>query len=423
MSNDSNLPLSAGNMSSIHEHPQGESCHAGMRDPRAADAVQALKDEFAARTRTAFSGDRAGAEARNDCDDFDELDELLGPDAPVSAEDRISPVSGGGAGARSPFFWKVLILAAALVWGLSTFVMKDTLNVLPTFLLLACRFVPAALIMLALFFKRICVHFNKRNIVVGVTMGVIMWLAYGLQTLGLNDTTAGKSAFLTGTYCILVPFFSYALAREELTKYNVGAALLCLGGIALVALDNLSMSLGDAQTLAGACFFALQMSIVAKYGRNLDVNVITFWMFLTVGIMSAVVSATTETMPPLSAWTPEVFGVLAFLSVICTCICLLIQNLALAHVPPATGSLLLSMESPSGVFFSVILAGEVLTGRLLMGFGLIFLSVILSETHFSFLRGLLPAQRGAEDDIVLDLADDASVALEYAEVHAKIDVA
>lgn len=316
----------------------------------------------------------------------DELDELLGPDAPVSVEDRVPSGALRGAGARSPLFWKLLLAGAAVIWGLSTFVMKDTLNVLPTFVLLTCRFLPSALIMFALFSKRIGVHLNKRSIVVGVAMGVIMWLAYGVQTMGLGQTTAGKSAFLTGTYCILVPFISYALAREPLTKYNVGAALLCLGGIAFVALDNFTMGVGDALTLAGACFYALQMSIVAKYGRNLDVNVITFWMFLTVGVLSAVTSLSLEVWPPMDIWTSRVFAVLAFLSIICTCICLLIQNVALAHVPPATGSLLLSLESPSGVFFSVLFAGEVLTGRLLIGFALIFTSIVLSETHFSFLK-------------------------------------
>ena len=70
----------------------------------------------------------------------------------------------------------------------------------------------------------------------------------------------------------------------------------------------------------------------------------------------------------------------------CTCVGLLVQNLALAHVPSSTGSLLLSLESPSGVLFSVLLAGEVLTGRLVAGFALIFISIVLSETHFSFLR-------------------------------------
>lgn len=395
-----------------------ESCRAGMRDPRAADAVRKLRRELssalsarweAARAKAAVASEAAEplrsvrldgtlTDPTAELEGEHELDELLGPDAPVPDEDRLPSRDNRGAGARSPFFWKVLLVFAALVWGASTFVMKDTLDVLPTFLLLADRFLPAALMMFVMFFRRIRVHLNKRNIVVGVVMGVIMWAAYGLQTLGLNETTAGKSAFLTGTYCILVPFFSFLLAREPLTKFNIGAALLCLGGIALVALDNFSIGMGDALTLISACFFAVQMSIVAKYGRNLDVNVITFWMFLTVGVLSAVTSGASEVQPPLSAYTPQVIGVLVFLSALCTCGCLLIQNLALAHVPPATGSLLLSLESPSGVMFSVLFAGEVVTGRLLTGFALIFVSIILSETHFSFMRRLLPVREPARTE-------------------------
>lgn len=84
-------------------------------------------------------------------------------------------------------------------------------------------------------------------------------------------------------------------------------------------------------------------------------------------------------------WTPSLVGVLAFLSVGCTCVALLVQNLALAHVPSATGSLLLSLESPSGVLFSVLLAGEMLSARLVAGFALIFCSIVASETKLAFL--------------------------------------
>ena len=104
------------------------------------------------------------------------------------------------------------------------------------------------------------------------------------------------------------------------------------------------------------------------------------------GVLSLVSSLLFETQAPLSVWTPSFIGAMAFLSVGCTCVALLIQNVGLAHVPASTGSLLLSMESPSGALFSVLLMGEALTSRLLAGFALIFLSIILSETHFDFLR-------------------------------------
>ena len=217
-------------------------------------------------------------------------------------------------------------------------------------------------------------------------MGTLMWGAYGLQTIGLAQTTAGKSAFLTGTYCILVPFASYVLSGEKLTRYNLGAALLCLAGIGLVALDSVEFNVGDVITLGGAVFFAIQMAVTAKYGRKMDINAITFWMFVGNGVLSLISSLLFETQAPLSVWTPSFIGVMAFLSVGCTCVALLIQNVGLAHVPASTGSLLLSMESPSGVLFSVLLMGEALTSRLLAGFALIFLSIILSETHFDFLR-------------------------------------
>ena len=315
---------------------------------------------------------------------------IHGADAPVAPEDRgADPHMLRGAGARSPLFWKLLLVAMALMWGFSFFVMKDALDLLPTFMLLACRFLAAALIMLVLFFRRVRAHLNRRNLVVGIVMGLLMWGAYSLQTLGLGETTAGKNAFLTGTYCILVPFISHVMSGEPLTRYNVGAALLCLFGIGLVALDSLAMNVGDALTLAGALFFALQMAVVSHYGRNLDINVITFWMFFTVGALSAVVSVLFESAPPSSVWTPQLVGTLVFLAVFCTCMGMLIQNVALVHVPSSIGSLLLSLESPSGVLFSVLLANEVLSGRLIAGFALIFISIVLSETHFAFLRTAL----------------------------------
>lgn len=304
---------------------------------------------------------------------------------PVALEDR-APGELRGAGARSPLFWKTMLVAMALMWGFSFCMMKDVLDALPPYLLLACRFLIAALIMLALFFRRIRAHFNRTYIVAGLLMGTSLWAAYALQTVGLVDTTAGKSAFLTGTYCVLVPFIGHAVMGEKLTRYNLGAAFLCLAGIAFVALDSLTVGKGDLLTLAGAIFFAIEIVIAAKFSRNLDVNVITFWMFLVVALLCVAGWLLTEQTPPLATFTSSLVGTVLFLAVMCTCVGMLVQNLGLAHVPSSTGSLLLSLESPSGVFFSVLLGGEVLTGRLLFGFALIFLSVVLSETHFAFLR-------------------------------------
>ncbi|MFR3877920.1 MAG: hypothetical protein ACLTYW_06965 [Collinsella sp.] len=47
-----------------------------------------------------------------------------------------------GAGARSPLFWKVLLLSVAVIWGYSFTTMKDALDTIPVFELLYVRFCP-----------------------------------------------------------------------------------------------------------------------------------------------------------------------------------------------------------------------------------------------------------------------------------------
>lgn len=367
-------------------------CRSGVRYEGESEAWDQLKtmikERGAAAEDVKDAGEGRGIESI--VEDASENDPFASKDTvPVPPEDR-APGELRGAGARSPLFWKLMLVAMALIWGYSFLTMKTVLDTVPTFMLLACRFLLSAVIMFVLFRKRIKAHFNREYLGFGVLMGCVIWSAYAAQTLGLVDTTPGKNAFLTGTYCILVPFIALILFKERVTKWHIASALLCLVGVGFVALDNFSIQMGDLMTLVGAVFFAVDMAVVGHIGRTRDVSVLTSWMFLFVGLFSLAATTAFEPRVPAEQWTPEIIGQLVFLAVVCTTIGLLLQNQALSHVPPATGSLLLSLESPSGVLFSVLMAGEVLTGKLIFGFVLIFLSIVLSETHFSFLRRWFP---------------------------------
>ena len=354
-------------------------CRSGVRYEGESEAWAQLKTMIKERGTDA-------AQVEDIISDIDANDPFPTKDTvPVPPEDR-APGKLRGAGSRSPLFWKVMLVAMALVWGYSFLTMKTVVDTVPTFMLLSCRFLLSAVIMFVIFRKRIKAHFNREYLGFGVLRGCVIWSAYAAQTLGLVDTTPGKNAFLTGTYCILVPFIALVLFRERVTKWHIASALLCLVGVGFVALDNFSIQMGDLMTLVGAVFFAVDMAVVGHIGRTRDVSVLTSWMFLFVGLFSLAATIAFEPRVPAEQWTPEIIGQLVFLAVVCTTIGLLLQNQALSHVPPATGSLLLSLESPSGVLFSVLMAGEVLTGKLIFGFVLIFLSIVLSETHFSFLR-------------------------------------
>ena len=99
-----------------------------------------------------------------------------------------------------------------------------------------------------------------------------------------------------------------------------------------------------------------------------------------------------KTPPAAELFTPSNVASLAFLAVVCSFGCLALLNYGLTKVDPAEGSLLSSLESPSGVAFSVAFGYESLTPKLLIGFALIFVGIVLSELGDK-LFSLLPSGR------------------------------
>ena len=141
-----------------------------------------------------------------------------------------------------------------------------------------------------------------------------------------------------------------------------------------------------------ALLFAVHIVYVSKFSGTNDVLVLTVMQFFIGGACGVACGACFETLSPAWALTPEFFWNMAYLVIFASCVALVIQNVALAHIPPAQASLFLSLESVFGVLFSVLLYGEQLSLRLLVGFSLIFVAIIISET--------LPLKRKQPDDAV-----------------------
>lgn len=279
---------------------------------------------------------------------------------------------------------KFALFSAALIWGSSFFIVKNTVDIFPTNFLLAIRFTIGCLLLCVLFPKKLT-QLNRTCLWQGIVLGLLIFTAYCIQTIGLTDTTPGKNAFLTAAYCILVPFLYWITDKRRPDLYNFSAAFLCLAGIGLVSFDgSFSMRFGDAMTLISALFFAAHIVAGVRFGGKSDPILLTILQFGTAAVCSWVLGFTTETFPkeiPLNA----ALGLL-YLAVFATTIALLLQNIGLKYADPTSGAILLSLESVFGVLFSMLFYQERLTLRLGAGFLLIFIAVILSETKLSFLR-------------------------------------
>lgn len=279
--------------------------------------------------------------------------------------------------------YKCAIVFATIIWGFSFVVMKGATEALSAAWLLGIRFTVAGVIALALFNKRVRAALSPKVLACGAILGALDYAAFLSQTVGLTYTTPGINAFLTALYCVIVPFAWWAIARRRPTAWSVVAAVLAVAGVWFVSAgaagESLGLGPGEMLTILCAVFFAIHIVFVSKFSRFADVLVLTALQFITEGLLGLATGVIFEPAPALATFTPALVGSIAFLAVFATIIAFGIQNVSLAYVPPAQASLLLSLESVFGVVFSVLLYGEQLTVRLIVGFALIFVAVLVSE--------------------------------------------
>lgn len=282
-------------------------------------------------------------------------------------------------------FAKPLLLIATLIWGTTFFIMKDTLDTVSAQFLLAFRFTFAAAVLALVFFRR-WKEIDRSYLLRGILMGLFQYIAYTVQTEGLRGTTPGKNAFFSTTYCILVPFFYWVLTRRRPDRYNTLAALLCIVGIGFISWDGgLSLTYGDVLTLISGIFYALHVIAATKFSQGRDVFLLTVLQFSTTAVCCWAGVLFTDGFPvgglPARAWL-----VLVYLAFAATALALLFQNIGQKYTSPSSSAVLLSLEAPFGVFFSVLAGAESPTGLMYLGFVLIFLAILCSETKFAFLR-------------------------------------
>lgn len=200
-----------------------------------------------------------------------------------------------------PGFVYKLSCGGHLIWGFAFVVMKDAVDVLPPAQLIGARFFLTGLLMAAVFHRSLAGALNGPCLKAGLVLAAVTFLAFWVQTVGLADTTPGKNAFLTATYCVIVPFMLWVVAGKRPTLANVGAAGMCIVGIGLVSLttSSLSFEFGDAMTLLCAVFFAAQIIAISRYSEHFNVLALTVYQFLFGGLMGLVVGALTEPAPNL----------------------------------------------------------------------------------------------------------------------------
>lgn len=282
---------------------------------------------------------------------------------------------------------KAMLFLSTIIWGSSFFILKNTLDEMPLYFILSIRFFVGALLLFLVDCKN-WKKLNKKYLWAGGMTGVFLALAYITQTIGLQYTTPSKNAFLTTIYCVLVPFFCWGVTKKAPDKFNLIAAVVCLTGIGLVSLGSGDIGfnfMGDGMTLVCGIFFALQMVAIEFWGEDMDVVLYTAVQFFTAFIICFAGFLLFEEAP--SSISLSTIGSLAYVSVFATTLAFLLMNVGVKYASASSSSLILSCEAVFGVLFSILFyPDEHITPRIVCGFVVMFIGIVINETKLSFLR-------------------------------------
>ncbi|BAH06995.1 DMT family transporter [Clostridium kluyveri] len=279
----------------------------------------------------------------------------------------------------------ILLLITAAIWGLAFVAQKVGAEYIGPFAFNGIRFALGgiSLIPLLLYFSKTqnqtINNCNKKYtfIIAGIITGCVLFLGASLQQIGLNYTSAGKAAFITGLYMVFVPIISIFFKKNIPLTIWVSVVMTAIGLYFLSIKENFSISQGDLLEIIGALFWALHILAIDYFIKKIDALKLSFVQTLTCSILSIIASLIfekTAISSIYSALIPILYGGIFSVGIAYT-----LQIVGQKHARPSHAAIILSMESVFATLGGMILLNEHLQLREYLGCFLMLSGMLLSQ--------------------------------------------
>ncbi len=272
----------------------------------------------------------------------------------------------------------MLLLLAALLWGSAFVPQRLAARDLGYFLFNGFRFLLGAMILLP--WVRPFRWPTKTFFSWASIAGILLVGAAACQQAGLEFTTAGNAAFLTGLYVVLVPLVLRMVWRQKMAWRSWAGALIAAAGVFLLSVnDQFRLRPGDALELFGAVLWALHVVMVGRAVKQVDVLLFSVGQYFVAGSLSVVLGMVWEapTLPGLaSCWWAIVYVGLFSVAAGYT-----LQAAGQKHAPAADAAIILSMEAVFAALFGHFLLGESLAARQLWGCAMILGAIVVVQKN------------------------------------------
>ena len=281
-----------------------------------------------------------------------------------------------------------------IIWGATFVIIKSALTDISPLLFISVRFLFATIILLPFAF-RIFRSINKATFLGGLLLGFLYFIGFGTQTVGLNYTTATKSAFITGTFIIFTPLFQTLIEKKPPSRgVTTGIFLALIGLIFLTSKGdsllsvfseiNQNFNIGDFFTLICAIVFSLYLVYLDIISKKSDYKPLVFLQISVTGVCGILFSFL------FTIWEVEkiyfnlsynlLFAIL-YTSVLATVLTTTLQTKYQKFVTPSVAGIILSFEPIFAALFAFFMLNEKISNFGLIGCVLIFCGLLISETY------------------------------------------
>lgn len=286
----------------------------------------------------------------------------------------------------------LLFLIATTLWGMA-FVAQKAASELPAFTLCAirCAIASVFLIPVILIFDKLRKNgrsilksnhlpdITKNELIGGIVTGVFLAAGTAVQQFGINlGTTAGKAAFITALYVVMVPIIASFSGKKPKINVLVGALISVVGFYFLCIKKGTVIEGSDLLVLIGALIFAMHILSVDHFSPKSDGIRMSFVQFAVAFVLN-IIPAIIFDMPVDPSLIGSNIMPILYLAICSSGIAYTLQIIAQKDADPTVSSILLSLESVFGVIGAAIFLHERMITREYIGCAIVLFAVFLSQ--------------------------------------------
>ncbi|UCD21345.1 MAG: DMT family transporter [Chloroflexota bacterium] len=267
----------------------------------------------------------------------------------------------------------ITLVGVTAIWGYAFLSVQDAIAQMPVMDFLAWRFLVATVVMIAL--RPTCLrNVTRLELLRGTGLGAILGLAYIAQTYGLRYTSVATSAFITGMFVVLTPVMSWLLIRRRTNRRTWLLVALATVGLALLSLNGWSVGIGELLTLVCAVLFAIHIVGLGEWSSQYEPYALTLLQIGTVAVLSLVAAVPAGiAVPP----NPGVWLAVGITGVFATAVAFFVETWALSLVSATRGAVVMTMEPVFAGLFAVVIGGDRLTLRTIVGAACILAAMLI----------------------------------------------